>query len=120
IGMDVFGIMLAVAFFAAGSALGREFARRGLDPDLASSALVWAAVGGVIGARLWTIVEEFGAFLADPVGLVVTGGGFTFYGGLFGGTLAMAAVFRRPRLPFLPRAGPVAPTVMPRPAVRRC
>ena len=52
------------------------------------------------------------AFLADPVKLVVTGGGFTFYGGLLGGTLAMAAFFRRHGLSFLAGADATAPTVM--------
>jgi phosphatidylglycerol:prolipoprotein diacylglycerol transferase len=110
--IHVFGIVLALAFMAAGSALGREFARRGLDPELASSALVWAAAGGLVGARLWTIVEEFDAFLADPVGLIVTGGGFTFYGGLLGGTIAMTLFFRRHGLTFLAGADATAPTVM--------
>lgn len=110
--IHIFGIMLALAFLASGSALGREFERRGLDRELASSALVWAAVGGVAGARLWTIVEEFDGFVADPLKFLITGGGFTFYGGLLGGTLAMAVFFRRIGLSFLAGADAVAPTVM--------
>src|SRR5207247_1124988 len=44
--IHLFGIFLALAFLAAGWAAGREFERRGYDPALASSAGVWAAVGG--------------------------------------------------------------------------
>ena len=43
--IHLFGIFLALAFLAAGWAAGREFERKGYDPALASSAVVWGAVG---------------------------------------------------------------------------
>ena len=57
--IHVFGLMLAVAFLAAGHVLGREFARKGYDEDLASSAVLWCAVGSLVGARLWLVVEDW-------------------------------------------------------------
>lgn len=109
--IHVFGIMLALAFLASGWAAGREFERRGLDREVGSSAVVWAAVGGILGARLWVIVEEWHSFVADPLGLLLTGGGFVFYGGLLGGALAMAILFRRIGVSFLAGADACAPAV---------
>src|SRR5436853_389110 len=42
--IHIFGIFLALAFLAASAAASREFARKGYDPALGSSAVVWGAV----------------------------------------------------------------------------
>lgn len=41
-----------------------------------------AAVSGIIGARLFSILENFDSFLADPMGQIFSGSGLTIYGGL--------------------------------------
>jgi phosphatidylglycerol:prolipoprotein diacylglycerol transferase len=107
--IHVFGLCLALAFLAAGWVVGREFERKGLDPELASSAVVWAAVGGIVGARLWIVLDAWPEFVAAPVSFLFTGGGFVFYGGLAGGALAMTVFFRRARIPWLGGADAVAP-----------
>ena len=58
--IHVFGIFLALAFLAASAVASREFARKGHDPALGSSAVVWAAAGGIIGARLWLVLDTAG------------------------------------------------------------
>src|SRR4029078_9963878 len=77
--IHLFGLMLALAFLAAGKVLGWEFARKGYDEDLASSALMWCAAGSLIGARLWLIVEDWSNFVRDP-GMMLTGNGVVFSG----------------------------------------
>src|SRR5262245_55798735 len=57
-----FGIFLALALVAAGWAAGREFGRQGFDRSLAWDAVLWAALGGIIGARLWMVFETWPAF----------------------------------------------------------
>ncbi len=108
--IHLFGLMLALAFLAAGHVLGREFARKGYEEDLASSGLLWAAAGSLIGARLWLVVEDVSAFLRDPW-LLLTGSGFVFYGGLLGGTLALTWFFRRHGIPWLRGADAAAPAL---------
>src|SRR5262245_29827447 len=93
--IHVFGIFLALAFLAAGWASGQEFERRGYDPAIASSSLVWAAAGGIIGARLWLLLDGWSDFVRDPARFLFTGGGFVFYGGLVGGALGVTIVFWR-------------------------
>ncbi len=52
--------------------------------------MIMAAVFGVLGARLFSIFENWDEFLADPFGQLFSGSGLTVYGGLI---LAFLAVF---------------------------
>jgi phosphatidylglycerol:prolipoprotein diacylglycerol transferase len=110
--IHVFGLCLALAFLAANHVFGRELARRGYDPEIASSAIVWAAAGGIVGARLWLVVEEWRDFLRDPIGLLFTGSGFVFYGGLLGGALGVSWVLRRHAIPWWRGADAAAPAIV--------
>ena len=109
--IHLFGIFLALAFLAAGSAAGREFERKGYDPALASSAVVWVAVGGLLGARLWIVLDAWPEFVRAPWTFLVTGGGFVFYGGLLGGALAVTLFFWREHIPWLAGADACAPAI---------
>src|SRR5439155_19521209 len=84
--IHLFGIFLALAFLAAGWVSAREFARRGYDPSLASNAGVWAAVGGIIGARLWLVIDAWPQFVRPPASCLLTARGLVFYGCLLGGS----------------------------------
>lgn len=41
-----------------------------------------AAVSGLIGARLFSVLENLDSFFADPLGQLLSGSGLTIYGGL--------------------------------------
>ncbi len=103
-----FGLMMAVAFLASGLIVTKEFERKGLDANLASPLVFWAAVGGLVGARLWVIMDDFAGFLDAPLSFVLSGAGFVWYGGLAGGILAMSAFIRRHGLPWFITADCVA------------
>ena len=107
-----FGVFLATAFWAAGWIAGREFERKGLDPEVASSSLVWAIVGGLVGARLWLVLSDPALLLRDPLGAIFTGSGWVFYGGLVGGAVAVTILFRRRGVPWLQGADAVAPGIV--------
>ena len=95
-----FGVMMALGFLVSGYILGKELARNGLDERLGSSIVFWAAIGGLVGARLWVVLEDLGGFLEAPVGFVLTGAGFVWYGGLIGGLIAVSYLIRYHRLPW--------------------
>lgn len=57
--------------------------------DLMGSILVWAAVFGFAGAKLFNALENWGEFMADPVGMLIGFSGLTFYGGLICGGAAV-------------------------------
>ena len=41
-----------------------------------------AALGGLLGAKIFHIFEYWGDFMADPIGMFFSGSGLTMYGGL--------------------------------------
>lgn len=90
-----FGLMMALAFLSAAYLTGLELKRRGHDQEIASALVIWAAVGGIAGARLWLIADDWRGFLADPLGSIFSGAGFVWYGGLLGGALAVGWAARR-------------------------
>lgn len=106
-----YGVMMALGFVAAGWLIGRELQRQDRDPDLASSFVLWAAAGGIIGARLLFIMDEWPVFVADPVSLIITGAGFVWYGGLLGGVAGVTLCIRRHQLPWLPMMDIIAPAI---------
>ena len=109
--IHIFGIFLALAFLVAGGVADQEFVRRGYDSGLASSFVVWAAVGGIVGARLWIVFDAWDEFMRAPASFLLTGGGFVWYGGLAGGALAATIFFRRYGIPWLRGADMVAPAL---------
>ena len=63
VGIYTFGAMLALAFLGSGGVVRNQLEMRGLDGALASSIVVWAAVGGVIGSRVLSLANDWGNFL---------------------------------------------------------
>jgi phosphatidylglycerol:prolipoprotein diacylglycerol transferase len=57
--------------------------------ELMSSLLLWAAVWGFAGAKLFNGLENWNEFMADPVGMLIGFSGLTFYGGLICGGAAV-------------------------------
>lgn len=57
--------------------------------ELLGSILLWAAVFGFAGAKLFNALENWDAFMKDPVGMLVGFSGLTFYGGLICGGAAV-------------------------------
>ncbi len=106
-----FGVMLAIAFLVAGNVVQRELARKGMDPELASSFVVWAAIGGLVGSRVLSFVDDWAGFVRDPLAFVFTGAGFVFYGGLIGGFVTVSTVIRRRGLPYWRVTDCIAPAL---------
>jgi phosphatidylglycerol:prolipoprotein diacylglycerol transferase len=104
-----FGAMMALAFLAGGQVVGNGLAARGLDRRHVSSIVWWAAIGGLLGSRLLSIVDEWDRFLVAPLSFIVTGAGFVWYGGLAGGFIAVSIYILVKRLPWLAVTDAIAP-----------
>lgn len=107
-----FGLMMALGFLAATFLGTREFNRRGYDGEIASTLVVWAAIGGIVGARIWAIAGDWDGFLSNPTGSLLSGAGFTWYGGLIGGALAVTIALRRHSVPWTVGADCIAPGLL--------
>ncbi len=57
--------------------------------ELMGNILVWAAIWGFAGAKLFNALENWSDFMADPVGMLIGFSGLTFYGGLICGGAAV-------------------------------
>lgn len=106
-----YGVMMAIAFLTGSWVLGKELQRQGKDVNLASTLVLWAAVGGLIGARLLFIAEQWQVFLTNPWPFLYSGSGFTWYGGLIGGIVAVTWCIQRNGLPWLEVMDAVAPAI---------
>ncbi|NNL68005.1 MAG: prolipoprotein diacylglyceryl transferase [Myxococcales bacterium] len=107
--LQSYGLMMAAAFAAGGWLGQREMDRRGLPGAEAWSLVVWAAVGGLVGSRILAIFDR--GILDDPIGWLLTGGVYTFYGGLVGGFVTVSLAMRAKGLPWLRTVDCIAPSL---------
>lgn len=89
-----YGVMLMTAFLSCYYLLNRELKKKGKDPEMASDAIFWAALGGILGAKLYYLLENYKLVIADPVGMIFSGSGLVFWGGLAGGMIAVLSYLR--------------------------
>ena len=103
--ITTFGLMMFLAFVAAGWVLTRQFRRYGLSDELASTMVMAAALGGIAGAKIYfAILNRDWHELFARAGLV-------WYGGLIGGLLACSYVIIRNKVDWLVAADAGAPAV---------
>jgi len=57
--------------------------------ELVGNMTIIAAVSGIIGAKIFHNLENMDAFLADPIGQLISFSGLTFYGGLIAGAVSV-------------------------------
>lgn len=103
--ITTFGLMMFIAFAAAAWALSKQFKRYGIDDEVASSMVLAAAIGGILGAKIYY------AILYKDLSLVFSRSGLVFYGGLIGGLLACSWVVVRNKIPYLIGADASAPAL---------
>lgn len=106
-----FGAFMALAALTAAWVVKRELQRCHYETELASTLVFAAALGGLLGARLLFIVEEWQGFIAAPMNYILTGAGFTWYGGFFGGVAAVSWVLKKNNIPWLVGADMTVPAL---------
>jgi phosphatidylglycerol:prolipoprotein diacylglycerol transferase len=106
-----FGLMMALGFLAADYVIRLECVRRGYDPEYSSSIVIAAAVMGLVGSRLYAILDDLPTYLADPKTMIFSGSGFVFYGGMIGGLLGAYLVSRWYRIGFAATIDMCAPAL---------
>jgi phosphatidylglycerol:prolipoprotein diacylglycerol transferase len=95
-----YGIIMATAILAAAWLGTGEARRRGENPEIGWSMLLWAAVGGVIGARIYHVIHQWNFYSANPSLIPqVWNGGLGIPGAVAGGAAAVWAYTRIRGLP---------------------
>jgi phosphatidylglycerol---prolipoprotein diacylglyceryl transferase len=106
-----FGALMALAAIVAALIVQSELKRNGYNSEIGSTMVFAAAIGGLIGARLLFIVENWSDFLIAPMSYIASGAGFTWYGGFIGGTLAVSWVASKNKIPWNRAADYAAPAL---------
>lgn len=107
-----YGLMAAIGFLLGGYLLERELDRVGKNKELAGSIIISAIVGGIVGSKIYFLIENPALLQDDFLGAVFSGAGLVWYGGLIGGFLAVVWWIRRKGLPFLLVADLMGPLLL--------
>jgi phosphatidylglycerol:prolipoprotein diacylglycerol transferase len=89
--LQSFGVMFVLAFLAAAALVWKRLREIGKPGDWAYEMGFAALVGGVVGSRVYFVVQNYSLVKHDLVGNLFSGGGLVWYGGAIGGALAMLA-----------------------------
>ena len=97
-----YGIMIALGLYVAIQVALREATRRGMSRDQLMNVALLAAVLGIIGGRLYYVVQNNPSFYwHHPAEIIaVWQGGMAFFGAMFGGAVAVAISSWRWHIPF--------------------
>ncbi len=107
-----FGLMAAIGFLMGGFLLEKQLARVGRDKELAGSIIIVALVGGIVGSKIYYLIENPGLLFHDFFGAVFSAAGLVWYGGLIGGFLAVTWWIHKKGLPFLLVGDLMAPLLL--------
>jgi phosphatidylglycerol:prolipoprotein diacylglycerol transferase len=89
--LKTFGIVFALGFLAAGAILVRRLRELGKPVDWAYEMAFAALVGGLVGSRIYYIIQNYDLVKHDLIGNLFSGSGLVWYGGVIGGALAVLA-----------------------------
>ena len=63
----------------------------------------------MVGSKVYHLLENLDQVFQDPIGMIFSGSGLVFLGGLIGGTIAVTIILNKNKLPWLEFADIVAP-----------
>jgi phosphatidylglycerol:prolipoprotein diacylglycerol transferase len=104
LGMEVrwYGILIALAILLAAMIMMKRAPRHDLTSDGVLDILIIAIPAGVVGARLYYVIFNWGYYSSDPLQIInFRGGGLAIHGGLIFGILAAFLVCRHKKIDFL-------------------
>ncbi len=106
-----FGASIALAFLAAAWLAARGLKREGENPEHAWDLAGWAAICGILGAKLYYLILHFNETALDPWGALLSRSGLVWYGGFIGGALGVLFRLWQLKLPVWKFADVIAPAL---------
>lgn len=108
-----YGIIVTLAIAVGVWVATREAKRRGISEDETLGLASWAVIGGLIGARLFHVVDKLDYYIANPLAaLAIWQGGLAIWGAVAGGAVAAVLYTRRHGLPLARLADAAAPALL--------
>jgi len=87
--LQTFGLMMGLGFVVSGWIIARRLKELGKPVDWAYEMVFAALIGGIVGARLWWVGENWSSAKDDLLGSLFSGAGLVWYGGAIGGAIAV-------------------------------
>ena len=108
-----FGLMLVVAFYSCYYFLNYDLKLLGYEEKLSSDIIFWAAVGGILGAKIYYLLENIDRVINsfDPMSMIFSGAGLVFLGGLMGSTICVSFILKKNKVPWLTFANIIGPLI---------
>ena len=108
-----FGLMLVIAFYACYFFLNHDLKNLGYNEKLSSDIIFWAALGGVIGAKTYYLLENLDKVMNSysPFSMIFSGAGLVFLGGLAGAVICVSFILKNNKVPWLQFANIIAPLI---------
>ena len=128
-----YGLMMVIAFLTGNYLLRKDMVRLGRDPEMADELTFQAALGGILGAKIYYLIENIpsgraldnlsglgdvvsGIFTLNPSliagGIQNFGSGMVFLGGFIGGMIAVTRYAKKHKITFLTVADWTSPYVV--------
>jgi phosphatidylglycerol:prolipoprotein diacylglycerol transferase len=89
VSIKTFGVCFALAFIASGATVQRRLVELGKSAEWAYEMVFAAVVGGLVGSRLYYLIQNYNDVKHDIVGNIFSGAGLVWYGGLIGGAIGV-------------------------------
>jgi phosphatidylglycerol:prolipoprotein diacylglycerol transferase len=106
-------VIVMLAIIAAVAVAVFEGKRKGISSDKILSLAPWVIVGGLIGARLFHVIDHWSYYAANPFQVfMVWQGGLAIWGALAGGGIAAIIYSRHNRIPFLRLTDTLVPALL--------
>lgn len=94
-----YGFMLVVAFSLSSWLACEEAKKQQVNPEIVFNLLFAVFIFGVIGARIFYVIENIGYYFKNPLEIIMLQyGGLSWFGGLILGTVSGAIYLRKRRL----------------------
>lgn len=106
-----YGTMMFLAFLAAAWISSSRARSSGIDPNDVWDVAMWVFVAGVVGARLFFVIQYHDQFQSFGEVLNITKGGLVYYGGVIAAVLTFAVYVRLKGIPALALCDILAPGV---------
>lgn len=110
-----YGLMLGIAFLVGNWLFGKELKRKGYDENTGVIIVLLALVGGIVGAKLFYILEDWNFGTGQPLftyfkpDILFSSSGLTFFGGLVLSFILIFTYCKIKGLPFLSILDMMAP-----------
>ncbi|MCR4393797.1 MAG: prolipoprotein diacylglyceryl transferase [Dehalococcoidales bacterium] len=108
-----YSLIVSLAIIVAITVAIYEAKRRGITPDKIFGLAPWAISGGLLGARLFHVIDHWSYYASNPLQTIAFWlGGLAIWGALIGGGIATLIYTRLNKIPFLFLADTLVPALL--------